>query len=1717
MKHQLARHAWMALSVSLIASLWIGSASSETIDQSILPATARQETITKIPSFGRYALTSQSEQGTGLRYINKMSGPSPIDGKAGERDGRIDAFLDIGEYKLVTYASDKGSGEVKLAVQSFTEVNGEVAPQLVENKLVSAALNDFERRSYWIQLRSRQSVLLEAAGRSLGDMRLWHEGNWLVDVEPHSETVEPNEGKPLRVKQMAVDLNPGLYLLVAYGGPPLPWAETSSEQPFHLRMGIPRLAANGVDTRVTSPFGYDRWLVPDTVDYFRLELEQNAPASIKVSNFAKNYAFDNTGRSSDITKESRLPVAELFASRGHKDNFKVVTIRADAGQRYTFQRFTRVRHHIIDEPGTYWVSSLHSGYGEDSPDATSLLTDITESRGRYVDSRAIRLGHSGWQRRFNILGDMTLLFEVRQPGDYRVEADGIEGEFRFEPFTTFRSANYKTPGAHNLGSAWSLDRGLYVLTVMPDEDARGVAIMSIYSGTRKPVQASLAQTSSRYKSVKIDWRQRYRLTLNEQPGVVSGILVRKYPLDMIDSMPLTLNAGESLFLKVNIPGGGELVASAEDGGLLKFRLNQSGSNGFVAPASAAARYPVAAGLYELKLDNNSDRVQNYQLHFTAAEHLVGAPLPAFDVSKLDRPDFPELTEQATQYLDLKAGQQANFNVIVDQPGLYKLESIGLLQTGGNIRTRVITQLDRQSNNGVGRNFLIQQYLREGSFQLSLSPEGRTEGHLGVRLSKTALIDGGRIEDGIAARYSLPSGEGLGYRFTIPEDGQYRLQSFGINGHYNARLEDGDGWPLVKPGVQANWKTDFHAGEYRIVVLPGALSTRVVTLLERIVEPPEREGHGPFAMDLNQRSYKYTWMEPVDGETREPDVWTFELPATVTTRLNLSKGMEATLIAATPGFTPINFTNRKPVKQILPAGWYRIEARAGRKNNRLDYQLDLELEEMVVGQRRALSAPADIDIAVGRDSLIEINSFGQSDVKAQLFDADDNLLASNDDRANDWNFDIVQSVSAGRYRLAVRPLGKSSAQTTIRLLEPKSLAATTLTLPAEFSVDSPMIHGYDINLDAQSGVFAVAAESRDSVSLTLEIRDAGGIWRSIAAANGSNALLLAAIDNAMDADKSYRLKIWSPEQRGAEILVSAGMMTTQAIDEAAVMRGVKLQAQARLSQQIAAAGVALDSPGMFVAPVPLANQLLWAAGNDTQLQPYDSFISGAEKLWLVALETSQPLQASRVLLQDQTLLINIAAGAAVWIDSAAAKEAQQLFVAEARVGLPGIGVLDGNRFDARQMGVGQGSSIYLANAATDNGLRLKVWNTAESNVVLPVRVRRYGFEPAAVQSPGDGANDATLEGHSALDFKLDGSLQDIRFNLPRGAAAVFSKNGKTLRSFWADRGDQNYQIWSDADRLQLLNTAATERVLNIKVNKAPGRARLAQEQMFKHHFAHSGIFSLALSDAPAEVSIAEVYGNPVELMVQDTAGRVVRGTSVPISGDSAVSLTHGVGLTVAWLSPLREFTGAPGQYLVEPGDIQLDGASQTLAFERSRAGFVSMQSATPLIARIQRNGLPDAVRVYETGINSSLFLPLGKSQLQLQALTSQNLQGSLRLVEMPEVELSEGLGARVGLLPGDSRVYRFSLDQKQNVGIGVQASIDIASAYLLNQRGETLGVGVTQKHELERGTYYLMVELPPEAGAAVDLRPAIVGLEPPDTGPSKEIMLQYQKYSSPEAL
>jgi hypothetical protein len=118
------------------------------LDSTSFPASGTHETILTIAKFGRYAIAVTSAQGTALQLVDRMAGPGEVEGAPGAQDGRIDAFLERGTYKIRLIADAHGTCTASLTVTPFTEL--QPAPvQLVENKPVLADLADDQQRSWW--------------------------------------------------------------------------------------------------------------------------------------------------------------------------------------------------------------------------------------------------------------------------------------------------------------------------------------------------------------------------------------------------------------------------------------------------------------------------------------------------------------------------------------------------------------------------------------------------------------------------------------------------------------------------------------------------------------------------------------------------------------------------------------------------------------------------------------------------------------------------------------------------------------------------------------------------------------------------------------------------------------------------------------------------------------------------------------------------------------------------------------------------------------------------------------------------------------------------------------------------------------------------------------------------------------------------------------------------------------------------------------------------------------------------------------------------------------------------------------------------------------------------------------------------------------------------------------------------------------------------------
>ncbi len=835
------------------------------LEHAALPAKGEQNTILSIAQFGRYSVSVKSGQGVALQLVDRMTGPGAVMGGAGESDGRVDAFLDRGHYKILLHASDKGSGDAVLAVHPFAELNKPKIPRLPDIKEIDTALDDYQQRSYWIEIDDRRTVAIEAAGRNLADLRLWRDGNWLVDAAPQAAEIEPLPGKPLSVQRIVTVLEPGLYLLSAYGGPARPWAKTSDEHPLYLRMGIPTFDDALRQTFVASPFGIDRFLVPATASYFRLELPEAEDAQLSVARYSESSPFD-TGEGGAISKKTNPPVAELD-NGSDSSGYKLVTITREASKSYVLQYFQSVTRYDFQESGDYWIQTLHSGYGEDNVDATGLLTKSASNYPeRIIASNAPELRPGAvWSRRFNLLGNFTVFFNVTQAGTYSVHQSGANGEYRFEPMVRFPE-NYKTPQFADAGTPWKLERGYYVLTGHPKPDGKGLLDIKV-SGEGAPIANAdqAKETAISFPRTTLEKGYYYSLYLNQQPGVEAGVVLRPLPIDLARGLPVVLKAGQSLDIPVRAPKDGIVTAIAEDAKPLEFVVDHG---------VKLAQWRGDNAEHTLTIGNETDKAITLALRFQPDALAPETPLPKVSAEALQAiPNFPPLVAQQPAYFDIVRDEHKTFALDVAQPGLYRVESTGLLQTEGAIRTRTVISLDTEANNGTGRNFLIQQYLGQGAYQLSLASQGATEGHMGVVADQTKLTDGGVLSLGIPARDTLQAGNGIVYTLRIEKAGRYHLQALGLGRTYTMRLEDQDGWPIIPPNAPADFTGDFNGAIYRLVILPQPVDAKIVTLLEPVEELEQPTGHGPHDLTLGQ-SQAFQWLEPEAGAMRVPDQWRF---------------------------------------------------------------------------------------------------------------------------------------------------------------------------------------------------------------------------------------------------------------------------------------------------------------------------------------------------------------------------------------------------------------------------------------------------------------------------------------------------------------------------------------------------------------------------------------------------------------------------------------------------------------------------------------------------------------------------------------------------------------------------------------------------------------------------------------------------------------------------
>jgi hypothetical protein len=1681
-----------------------------------LPASGQQSTLLDVSQFGRYAITAQSAQGTALQYVDRMAGPSGITGIPGKQDGRLDLFLNQGEYKIITHADKNGTGEVSLQAHAFPELNSADIPQLIKYKIVSSALDDFQQRSYWLYLKTAQVIAIEAAGRNLADLRLWKDGNWLVDSEPAISQVYPDPHRPLQVCQLNLRLEPGLYLLTAYGGPSQPWTEESKQHPLHIRYGIPSLDVAGQRRYSLSVFGTDRFRVPGEANYFQLSLPEAKAMQMSVGSYVAERAFNGGGNTVAISKKSLPPVAELELSQAHGE--RLITLTGQAGQPYILRQFTRLYRYTFRHGGEYWLSTIHSGSAGDSVDATSVLTQRRPfHREEYLDSRVVRIDPDQvWQRRFNLLENLTQIIDVPASGKYMLHGsgEGVRAKYRIEPFLTRRPRDYESPPFEDDKHQWDLDAGLYVLTVQPER--KGILTLRIATADNIDSDELMNDTvegASRYGKIDLDRTNIYTLYLNQQPGVNSGVILRELPLDLRQALPVTQRAREVVQIPVTLSERGRVRAVMLDGKTLPVSTDQT---------TWQEVLDLASGRHAVAIRNETGKTQSYSLVFTPQRLATATPLPAVPASALAGiPHFPILTEKKPIYLDLDRQQQTTFAVKVKQPALYWLETTGLLETLGNLRTRTNPSLVRRQDNGIGRNFQIQTYLRQGDYQLSIQTRGRTRGHLGMVLQQTPLLAGGVLTQGIVARAMLKSGHGLAYTLHIDKAGNYRIRAMGVARRLNMRLEDKDGWPVLKPDIRADVVAHLQPGEYRLILLPQAIDARAVTLFKYLPAPVEQQGHGPFPLALNH-TVKHEWREPDKGDTRIPDVWTFEIPAPLNTTIRVDHDMQGSLqrVSASSTTEIASIASNETWTGTLQAGTYHLSLTNRRRNNHVAYQLSLTTKELSVGQVRKLRVPATIPVSIGADNIYEFSSYGDADVRARLLDAQGRVIVRNDDYINDWNFVIARRLGAGHYQLQIEPLNKTSATTTVQLHSPQAISEKTLVLPAKVRIDDNDAHVYPLNLAKPDKLLVVQADSSDTIGLSIEAKRRQS-WQVVATSVGKHARLLMPVKP--DRAFAHRIRVWSLDRRNAAIRLRVNTYRPGFKLARNLLRmEIPLRILPGPSPQLAIAAVKTDRPGLY--RINKVEGVLWTSQAETALKPTQNGLlaSSSDNIWFAQVlpkkHTAHPrLRVSRLRLGDDNLStrqLTLLPAQRGFVDIKS-HAGPVLMLADSRVGRAGLQLIKPEQYqspvDSRRLAVAGHTTVSAL--ADGRAAMAMLWDAGTKSGALDINVKLYRFTSPKTLRLDDHAVAGVLTPGRSVQVNLAAANHQVQLVLPARTAAILQKGGQRLSTHWTGDAAQRIELATRADSLWLLYAGKDKQQFRVSATSGAATA-ITSGAMYRASYTARGQEWLRIQlAAGSQAGVLRIRGQASGVYIEDS-GRILSGKNLALSRSGSLQLQHGSGRVLAWIDKQTEAVipaSAKRQTIAvaKPAPVKLTGVTQYLSLKTTVARLVHLHSSTAMVTRVQVSGQQQQVEAHPYGVDYAFFMPAGETDLALTALATTTLRGQLDVTATAATAFSEGPGPEVILPGGGSKLYKFKLAQSGPVGIGVRSSSDVVDAVLLNSHGKVLGRGVVQMPNLSAGWYWLLLTAP-AAADPVHVRPVLVGTKPPATGPPAKVIREYLK-------
>jgi hypothetical protein len=641
--------------------------------------------------------------------------------------------------------------------------------------------------------------------------------------------------------------------------------------------------------------------------------------------------------------------------------------------------------------------------------------------------------------------------------------------------------------------------------------------------------------------------------------------------------------------------------------------------------------------------------------------------------------------------------------------------------------------------------------------------------------------------------------------------------------------------------------------------------------------------------------------------------------------------------------------------------------------------------------------------------------------------------------------------------------------------------------------------------------AAADANGPAVGLGLEFRG-NGDWITFSESVGRSPWVALPVTGPKG---EYRLRVWSVDRSTDPIRLQTRMIAQTAQAAAKLVGGgVTLRPIEGIVPGLAVAAVGGVEPGAYRLDSATAD-LSWSTVSGRGLSRSSDAIlfSRGDRLWFAArTDASASVVARRVVFGETPVTLTAPGSdeAAIDVtDPTPVKGALRLWVADSRLGQPTLAGSDLVTAIAHDSAV----AVVLRPDQAQAGLR--PWNAGDGTTSLPINLRRLDFAKVTQESLDWGVADRGLKRRQALGFSLPQGMKRLSLALPPQTVVVLHQGNRT-EGIWSGSMALALTRDSTADRMTILSAADADAQLGLSLTPiAEGDAMVALGggRIFKQYFPSEGVLRLDLRLSDAEKQSAAklrlLTGGAVkQATLQRDDGTVTRDPAPLVAGHGVVDIEHGPGLVVAWIEggdPLTSLgVAAQGIQVKNTSTVSLAGAAQQLVFAVDQPKFLRLKTTTPVIAELAP---AQRLRVFANGADLNLLLPTGTTPVVLRAAGDGPLSGIAEASLIDIAPIGEGLGPKVRLAPGESRLYSFEIKDERDIGVGVRGAADSAHCRVLDAEGRTVGRGVVQMLHLKPGTYLLAVDAPAE-GNAIEVQPALVGVAAPDGSPPDEVKRFY---------